>query len=113
MMTLKTVLAVQVPILDPQIHMKPGYAPYDQGIAQGVFIRDMTGQPYIGQACIAHPIPKKSVLQVQACELEVAQAITAHRGRGKRRVCKFKELSFRLAIWRPWQTEQHLAMHAV
>ena len=69
---LKTVLAVQVPILDPQIHMKPGYAPYDQGIAQGVFIRDMTGQPYIGQACIAHPIPKKAVLQVQACELEVS-----------------------------------------
>ena len=71
-MILKTVLTVQVPILDPQIHMKPGYAPYDQGIAQGVFIRDMTGQPYFGQAGTADPIPSKSVLQVQACELEVS-----------------------------------------
>ena len=68
----KTVLTVQVPILDPQIHMKPGYAPYDQGIAQGVFIRGMTGQPYIGQACTADPIPSKPVLQVQACELDVS-----------------------------------------
>lgn len=41
---------LQVPILDPQIHIQHGYAPYDQGIAQGVFIMDMTGQPYNGQA---------------------------------------------------------------
>jgi len=27
-----------------------GYAAYDQGIAQGVFLKDMTGQPYNGQA---------------------------------------------------------------
>ena len=56
----------------PRLHMKPGYAPYDQGIAQGVFIRGMTGQPYIGQACTADPIPSKPVLQVQACELDVS-----------------------------------------
>ena len=41
---------LQVPILDPQIHIHQGYAPYDQGIAQSIFIKDMTGQPYNGQA---------------------------------------------------------------
>ena len=41
---------LQVPILDPQVHIQQGYAPYDQGIQQGIFIRDMTGQPYNGQA---------------------------------------------------------------
>ncbi len=39
----------QVPILDPGIHVKPGYAPYDSGIKQGVFMRDLTGQPFVGQ----------------------------------------------------------------
>ena len=42
--------AMQVPILDPQIHIQQGYAPYDQGISQDIFIKDMTGQPYNGQA---------------------------------------------------------------
>ena len=40
---------LQVPILDPGIHVKPGYAPYDSGIKQGVFMRDLTGQPFVGQ----------------------------------------------------------------
>ena len=40
----------QVPILDPGIHVKPGYAPYDSGIKQGVFMRDLSGQPFVGQA---------------------------------------------------------------
>lgn len=39
----------QVPILDPGIHVKPGYAPYDSGIQQGVFMRDISGQPFVGQ----------------------------------------------------------------
>ena len=47
--------AVQVPILDPQIHIQHGYAPYDQGIAQDIFIKDMTGQPYNGQARLHGP----------------------------------------------------------
>lgn len=38
-----------VPILDPPIHIKPGYAAYDSGIAQDVFIKDITGNNYIGQ----------------------------------------------------------------
>ena len=38
-----------VPILDPPIHIKPGYAPYDSGIAQDVFVKDITGNPYVGQ----------------------------------------------------------------
>jgi hypothetical protein len=38
-----------VPILDPPIHIKPGYASYDSGIASNVFITDITGKPYVGQ----------------------------------------------------------------
>ena len=38
-----------VPILDPPIHIKPGYAAYDSGIAQDVFVKDITGEPYVGQ----------------------------------------------------------------
>ena len=38
-----------VPILDPPIHIKPGYAAYDSGIAQDVFVKDITGHPYVGQ----------------------------------------------------------------
>ena len=38
-----------VPILDPPIHIKPGYAAYDSGIAQDVFVKDITGRPYVGQ----------------------------------------------------------------
>ena len=37
-------------ILDPCIHAKPGYAPYTSGIAQDVFVKDITGKPYLGQA---------------------------------------------------------------
>ncbi|CAL8465182.1 g4717 [Coccomyxa elongata] len=39
-----------VPILDPQIHMKQGYAPYDEGIKQDVFVKDVTGNNYVGQS---------------------------------------------------------------
>ena len=38
-----------VPILDPPIHIRPGYAAYDSGIAQDVFVKDITGHPYVGQ----------------------------------------------------------------
>lgn len=41
-----------VPILDPAIHVLPGYAPYDTGIAQDVFIKDITGQPYVGEVSL-------------------------------------------------------------
>ena len=41
-----------VPILDPPIHIKPGYAAYDTGIAQDVFIKDITGNNYIGQVSL-------------------------------------------------------------
>lgn len=39
-----------VPILDPGIHIRAGYAPYDSGVAQDVFLRDISGGYYIGQA---------------------------------------------------------------
>ncbi len=38
-----------VPILDPCIHIRKGYAPYDSGIADDVFIKDVSGEPYVGQ----------------------------------------------------------------
>lgn len=41
-----------VPIIDPPIHIKPGYESYDTGIAQDVFVKDITGNPYIGQVMV-------------------------------------------------------------
>ena len=38
-----------VPIIDPPIHIKPGYAPFDTGIKQDVFVKDVAGNPYVGQ----------------------------------------------------------------
>ena len=38
-----------VPILDPGIPLLPGYAPYEDGIKRKVFLRDVTGSPYIGE----------------------------------------------------------------
>lgn len=41
-----------VPILDPGIPVLPGYKPYDEGIDRDIFIRDVTGQPYIGEVSL-------------------------------------------------------------
>lgn len=38
-----------VPILDPGIPLLPGYAPYEDGLKRGIFISDVTGQPYIAE----------------------------------------------------------------
>ena len=38
-----------VPILDPPIHVSPGYPAYDSGIANDVFLKDITGRPFVGQ----------------------------------------------------------------
>ena len=40
---------MQVPIIDPQIHIKKGYAPYNSGIQQDVFVKDISGNNYVGQ----------------------------------------------------------------
>ncbi|CAL8465181.1 g4716 [Coccomyxa elongata] len=37
------------PIINPQIHIRPGYSAYDTGIAESVFIKDISGKPYVGQ----------------------------------------------------------------
>jgi alpha-glucosidase (family GH31 glycosyl hydrolase) len=42
-------MLMQAPILNPQIHIKQGYATYDQGIAADVFIKDVSGRPFVGQ----------------------------------------------------------------
>ena len=38
-----------VPIVDPGIKAEHGYPAYDAGIAADIFIKDITGQPYLGQ----------------------------------------------------------------
>lgn len=38
-----------VPILDPGIHIRSGYHAYDSGMAQDVFLRDISGGYYMGQ----------------------------------------------------------------
>ena len=38
-----------VPILDPPIHVSPGYPAYDSGVAADVFLKDITGRPFVGQ----------------------------------------------------------------
>ena len=37
-------------ILDPCIHVSQNYTPYTSGIAQDVFVKDITGRPFLGQA---------------------------------------------------------------
>jgi hypothetical protein len=37
-------------ILDPCIHVSQNYTPYTSGLAQGVFVKDITGRPFLGQA---------------------------------------------------------------
>ena len=36
-------------IVDPGIHNQPGYAPYDQGLAQNLFIKKQSGDVFIGK----------------------------------------------------------------
>ena len=43
-----------VPIVEPVVHIRPGYSTYDSGITQNVFIKDVTGAPYIGQVWRMH-----------------------------------------------------------
>ena len=38
-----------VPILDPPIHIRKGYEPYDSGIKEDIFMKDISGKPYVGQ----------------------------------------------------------------
>lgn len=38
-----------MPILDPGIKLEPGYAPYDDAVAKGLFLKDVTGDFYIGE----------------------------------------------------------------
>lgn len=34
---------------DPGIKIDPGYAPYEQGLKAGIFIKDVDGKPYVGK----------------------------------------------------------------
>merc|ERR1719453_913662 len=38
-----------VPIIDPGIMIYDGYAAYEEGLAQDLFVKDITGKPYLGQ----------------------------------------------------------------
>ena len=39
-----------VVIVDPGIKAEKGYPAHDRGLAADVFIKDVTGAPYLGQA---------------------------------------------------------------
>lgn len=38
-----------VVIVDPGIKVDRGYSAYDKGLQQDIFIKDVTGKPYLGQ----------------------------------------------------------------
>jgi alpha-D-xyloside xylohydrolase len=38
-----------VPILDPGIHIQEGYKAWEQGRNMDVWIKDISGNPYVGQ----------------------------------------------------------------
>ena len=38
-----------VPILDPCIHIAKSYPVYQNGLDEDVFVKDLTGKPYVGQ----------------------------------------------------------------
>lgn len=41
------------PIFNPGISVSKGYRAYEEGTAQGVWIKDVNGNPYIGQVRVA------------------------------------------------------------
>ena len=45
-----------VVIVDPGIKVDRGYPAYDQGIEKDIFIKDVTGRPYLGQASASCPL---------------------------------------------------------
>ena len=38
-----------VVIVDPGIKVDKGYSAYDQGLKDDIFVKDVTGSPYLGQ----------------------------------------------------------------
>lgn len=59
-----------VPIVDPGIKVEPGEAAYDDGIAKDVFLKDVTGQPYIGQVRPLFHLPTSCFARCKPwCEL--------------------------------------------
>ena len=40
---------MQFPIVNTQMHIRQGYPPHDSGIQEDVFIKDVTGQSFVGQ----------------------------------------------------------------
>ena len=69
-----------VPILDPPIHVQPGYAAYDTGIADDVFLKDITGRPFLGQVGSQGPVPSSSLsgmLHLLGASQREAEGMTA------------------------------------
>lgn len=49
-----------VVIVDPAIKQEQGYAPYEDGVKQGIFLKDAKGDVFIGKVCGGpqpHPPP--------------------------------------------------------
>ena len=64
-----------VPIVNPGIKVEPGYVPYDEGMANDVFLKAASGSPYLGQVrqltqkCIAlYMLTQGSQLAVGWCK---------------------------------------------
>ena len=41
-----------VVIVDPGIKVERGYSSYDQGLKDDIFVKDVTGAPYLGQVSL-------------------------------------------------------------
>jgi hypothetical protein len=72
-----------VPILDPPIHVSPGYAAYDSGIADDVFLKDITGRPFVGQVpyfgslIVLHHLCFNPLAQHQHCLTDISTAASS------------------------------------
>ncbi len=61
-------------ILDPPIHIKKGYYPYDSGIKNNVFMQDISGKPYVGQVSLPNNRARGAM---EPCSLRVRPYGTA------------------------------------
>ena len=56
-----------VPIVEPVVHVQQGYAVYDSGIKDDVFVKDVRGDNYMGQVTQCSTLVLESVAQLCSC----------------------------------------------
>ena len=64
-------------IVDPGIKAEKGYPAHDRGLAAGVFIKDVTGAPYLGQARFVTS-DTNMLTGSQSCHLHASSAANLH-----------------------------------